>query len=716
MAAASIRLLNQQPSDNSLFFHYLYVSINPRFTQKIMNRLSQEKSPYLLQHAGNPVDWYPWSEEAFEKARKDDKPVFLSIGYATCHWCHVMEHESFENEDVADLMNRAFVSIKVDREERPDIDNTYMTVCQMITGQGGWPLTIIMTPEKEPFYAATYLPRHSLPNRIGMLDLVPAIEQAWKNDRDRIMESAGRIKEGFSKTLELGKAEGSLPNDIHHLAAESLKSRYDTVYGGFGGSPKFPSPHTLLFLMNYSRLAGDVESGEMAIHTLNRMRQGGIWDHVGGGFHRYSTDEQWLLPHFEKMLYDQALMLTAYAEGWKSGGSELLKETCYGIISYLDECLMSPDGAFYSAEDADSEGEEGRFYIWTKQEIETILDEDDAILFCDLFGIHEEGNFYDEATRQKTGDNIPHLSVPVPEHLAGRVSRILQELHKHRKKRERPLLDDKILTDWNALMISALARAGILLHDDSLTKRAESAFSFLKEPMMNPDGSLMHRYHTGDAAIDGMADDYAFLIGALIDLYHATFNPVFLNDALKLQKTFERRFADSKHGGFYFTADKSEELLGRQKEIYDGAIPSSNSVAAMNGFLLSRLTGQTEYEEVSAGIFRAFSDQVSDAPAGYTHAINALQLMHSDSREIIICSESRDEPCEEMIKTVWKHSLPGTTVLLKTRQTEKQLDEISPFSKNYPIITGQISVYICSGFTCKAPVHTPGELIKILSE
>jgi uncharacterized protein len=716
MAAASIRHLIQQPSDNSLFFHYLYVSVNPRFTQKIMNLLSQEKSPYLLQHAGNPIDWYPWGEEAFEKARKEDKPVFLSIGYATCHWCHVMAHESFEDEEVAGLMNRAFVNIKVDREERPDIDNTYMTVCQMITGQGGWPLTIIMTPGKEPFYAATYLPRHSLPNRIGMLDLVPAIENAWKNDRDRVMESAERIKAGFSKTLGLGKSDGPLPEDIHHMAAESLKSRYDKVHGGFGGSPKFPSPHTLIFLINYNRISGDSRSGEMVIHTLNRMRLGGIRDHVGGGFHRYSTDEQWLLPHFEKMLYDQALMLAAYAEGWNMGGSELFRESCNGIVSYLDECLTSPDGAFYSAEDADSEGEEGKFYVWTKNEIRTVLNEDDATLFCDLFGIRVDGNFYDEATRQKSGANIPHLTQPVPGHLEEKVSLILRELHDHRKKRERPLLDDKILTDWNALMISSLARAAILLNDESFTKRAEKAFRFLKKHMIRKDGALLHRYRTGEAAIEGMADDYAFLIGALIDLYHATFNPGYLSNALELQKIFVSRFADRKHGGFYFTADTGEELLGRQKEIYDGAIPSSNSVAALNGFLLSRLTGNTEFEEISAGIYRAFSALISDAPAGYTHAIDAWQLQNTESREIIICSEKRDAQCEEMIRVVWEHCSPGTTVLLKTRETEKQLDEISPFSKNYPITSGHVSVYVCTGFTCKEPVHTREDLIEILSE
>ncbi|PWN05086.1 thioredoxin domain-containing protein [Rhodohalobacter mucosus] len=679
-----------------------------------MNQLGREKSPYLLQHADNPVEWYPWGEEAFEKARNEDKPVFLSIGYATCHWCHVMAHESFEDDGVAELMNRTFVNIKVDREERPDIDNTYMTVCQMITGQGGWPLTIIMTPEKEPFYAATYLPRHSHPNRIGMYDLVPAINKAWKEDRDRILESVDRIKKGFSRSLELGRSGGSLTEKIEQEAFDSLKQRYDRVHGGFGGSPKFPSPHNLTFLIDYSRLTGNDEASEMAAHTLEQMRLGGIWDHVGGGFHRYSTDEEWLLPHFEKMLYDQALMLRSYAEAFKLTHKNLFQKTSEEIVQYLDECLTSPGGGFYSAEDADSEGEEGTFYVWRKGEIEDILDPKDAAIFCDLYGVQDDGNYYDEATRQKTGSNIPHLSGPIPRELEEQVSGMLRKLHEHRRNRERPLLDDKILTDWNGLMIGSMARAGILLENPSFIERAENACTFVIHQLTDENGSLLHRYRNGDAGITGMADDYAFFIHGLIELYQATFNPDYLERAVRLQKEFTRDFYDDKHGGFFFTHAGAEKLLGRQKEIYDGAIPSSNSMAVMNGYILSRLTGNMDFERQASATLNAFSEQMSDAPAGYAHAIHAHMLMGHDSREIVICTEERGEISDRLIQICREYSGPGSTILLKTKQTQNILNRVAPYTKPYPV-KREIAVYVCSGFACKAPIHTPEQLIEILS-
>src|SRR6056297_2159098 len=383
---------------------------------------------------------------------------YFSIGYATCHWCHVMAHESFEDEGVAQLMNEAFINIKVDREERPDIDNTYMTVCQMLTGQGGWPLTIVMTPDKEPFYAATYLPKHSRQNRIGMMEFVPAIQKAWETDRANVMNSVERIKDGFTKTLELGRTHSDLPENILDQTQQSLSGRFDRSEGGFGTSPKFPSPHNLLFLLKRYRTSQENHSLEMANLTLKKMRLGGIWDHVGFGFHRYSTDARWLLPHFEKMLYDQAMLLLAYTEAWEITQEPLFKETAHNIVDYVEECLMDKEGAFYSAEDADSEGEEGKFYVWESGEIRDILDSDDAEKFLGLYQFEEEGNFLDEATHQKTGKNIPHLKREMAPEKKDSVSRILKKLKKHRENRIRPQLDDKILTDWNGLMIAALAR------------------------------------------------------------------------------------------------------------------------------------------------------------------------------------------------------------------------------------------------------------------
>ncbi len=680
-----------------------------------MNRLASEKSPYLLQHAENPVEWYPWGDEAFQKARNEDKPVFLSIGYATCHWCHVMAHESFEDSRVAELMNRSFVNIKLDREERPDIDNTYMTVCQMLTGQGGWPLTIVMTPDKEPFFAATYLPKESRQGRIGMLDLVPRIDHAWSHDRNRIQRSVRKIKEGYGLSLELGQSGTPLQEDTLVKAYQNLSDRYDEEHGGFGGSPKFPSPHNLLFLFDYSRIEGEEHAETMAKETLTAMRLGGLWDHVGGGFHRYSTDRQWLLPHFEKMLYDQAMMLWAYSEGAKQTGSPLFKETAERIADYLDECLTAPNGLFYSAEDADSEGVEGKFYVWKTGEVKELLGAENGNRFIELFGFTDEGNFIDEATHRRTGNNIVHLKAPLPESLKKEANQWLETLKKQRQKRARPFLDDKILTDWNALAIASLARSGVLLNRADWITRAETAWIELEENLMRPDFTLFHMLKDGDASVEGMADDYVFSILALLNLYDATFNPDYLEKAVGLQEAFQHAFEDSKHGGYYFTPGTGEKLLGRQKEIYDGALPSSNSVAALNGYRLSRLTGNTAFEEKSEQIFRAFSEQISDAPAGYTFALYSLQRIQSRSHEIVICSESAGSKARELIDLCRNEALPGSVILLKSREHEARLSNTAPYSSPYPI--GKTpSVYLCRDFTCKAPLSDPDEIRQALSE
>jgi len=678
-----------------------------------MNHLAHEKSPYLLQHAENPVDWYPWGEEAFEKARKENKPVFLSIGYATCHWCHVMAHESFEDEEVARLMNDAFVNIKVDREERPDIDNTYMTVCQMLTGQGGWPLTIIMTPDKEPFFAATYLPKSSMQGRMGMLELIPQIKNAWQNDRKRIDESVQRIKEGFSKSLQLGQSKQALSDSITKDAFQNLKDRYDPEFGGFGGSPKFPSPHNLLFLSDFARIHESDQAKEMVHKTLLQMRLGGLWDHIGKGFHRYSTDQEWLLPHFEKMLYDQATLLMAYADGWKLTGELLFKETALDIVEYVESQLQSPEGLFYSAEDADSEGEEGKFYVWSREEISSLLSEDETELFCSHYNIRAEGNFLDESTRQRTGKNIPHLFHPLSDAEEKKMAGIRQKLNEQREKRIRPQLDDKILTDWNGLMIAALAKAGVLLGNQNLIQKAEIAFNRLHKLCKTEFSTLLHRVKDGEAAIEGMADDYAFLIRGALELYNATFNPDYLSEALDLQRTFTEQFADQNHGGFFYTAEHAEKLLGRQKEIYDGAMPSSNSVAILNGYHLSRLTGISDYEHKSEKILTAFSEQISDAPAGYTFALYAHLLMQQPSHEIVITSETIDEQTKQLIETARSYVGSASVILVKTNTRSETLSSFAPFTKHYPV-DDKPAVYVCSNFSCKAPVYDAESLKKLL--
>ncbi|MEX2457291.1 MAG: thioredoxin domain-containing protein, partial [Balneolaceae bacterium] len=629
-------------------------------------------------------------------------------------------HESFEDEDVAEKMNREFVNIKVDREERPDIDHTYMTICQMLTGRGGWPLTIIMTPDKEPFFGATYIPKNSRHQMIGMMDLIPQIGKVWKQEPERIKQSVEKIKEGFGKSLELGRSDQPFNDDAIKQAKTALRNQFDEVHGGFGGSPKFPSPHNLLFLMRYQKLQHTdsnehEEITQMIQKTCREMRLGGIWDHIGGGFHRYSTDEKWLFPHFEKMLYDQATLLLTYSEAWKISGNELFKTTCYQLLDYINEQLTSNEGGLYSAEDADSEGEEGKFYVWTSDELKEILPPDQFSLFCDLYQIKEEGNFKDEATHQLTGKNVPHLKKSVtefaiesdldPETVNKVVQKSINSLKEAREKRVRPQLDDKILTDWNGLMMAALATAGSVFKDDRFTEKSKQIVSFLKAHCFTEDHKLLHRCKDGEAGINGMADDYAFTIWGLIELYQTTFDADYLQSAINLHQTFTSNFWDDEHGGFHFTPEDGEELLGRQKEIYDGAIPSSNSVAALNAFRLARLTGNTKLEEQSDGILNTFAKSIHDAPAGYTFALITPLLMQSNPVEVVITCKQRNSTVDEITSYLQSQDRFRISIVLKTEENAKLLKEISPFSETFPV-ENRVAVYICRNFTCETPVYS----------
>jgi len=508
------------------------------------NHLSDSKSPYLLQHANNPVDWYPWGEEAFARAKKEDKPIFLSIGYATCHWCHVMEHESFEDETVARLMNEAFINIKVDREERPDIDQVYMSVCQMLTGGGGWPLTIIMTPDKEPFYAATYIPKESRYGRIGMVDLIPRIRQLWDSDRDKISATSRQILAGLEK-MDTRSAGASLDEKVVDDAFTQLAGRYDATHGGFGSAPKFPSPQNLVFLTRYWSRTGNTSALQMVDHTLEQLRQGGVYDQIGFGFHRYSTDAEWLVPHFEKMLYDQAMLTTAYTEAWLATRNPVFERTVREIVAYVLRDMTSPEGAFYSAEDADSEGEEGLFYLWTLAEFEEILGKDDAAFAAAVWNLSADGNYTDEVKGSRTGLNIPHLTNSTAaaagtlnmtqEEFEQRLQQIRTRLFDVREKRVHPLKDDKVLADWNGLMAAALASAGRVFNEPEWIRAAERATSFVLDEMHTPKGRMLHRYRDGDASIPAFLDDYVFMTTAMLELYEATFDPKYLEQALELQ-------------------------------------------------------------------------------------------------------------------------------------------------------------------------------------
>ncbi|MFX1605784.1 MAG: thioredoxin domain-containing protein, partial [Promethearchaeota archaeon] len=620
------------------------------------NRLSQEKSPYLLQHKENPVDWYPWGDEAFDKAKREDKPVFLSIGYSTCHWCHVMAHESFEDDEVARLMNDTFVNIKVDREERPDIDGVYMEVAQMMTGRGGWPLTIIMTSDKKPFFAATYIPKESRYNMLGMKDLVPRIKDLWETDQANIGDVIGRIEEALSESNTAGEQNDFTLDDVD-LAFSHLSQRFDEKRGGFGSAPKFPSPHNLMLILRYWKRTGDDWALHMVEKTLQAMRLGGIWDHIGYGFHRYSTDAEWLLPHFEKMLYDQASLMMAYTEAYQITKNEEYAEVVRNIFEYVTRDLVGPEGAFYSAENADSEGVEGKFYTWTKSGIEDVLKEDVARIFLQMYNIHEEGNFEDETTHRKIGLNIPHLSESDnidTEMSRGEVEILLgkarTDLFIHRERRVRPSLDDKILTDWNGFMIAALAKAAVTLDDEKFVDVAENALSFILEKMLDEKQNLFHRYKEGDVAIGAFLDDYAYLVWALIEMYEATFKPEYLELGKNLTLDLLEKFWDEEDGGFFFTSVDSEELLVRKKDAYDGAMPSGNSVAALNLIRLARFLGEPLFEEKAADTIKAFSGIFPRAPSGFSMMLNALEFALGESYEIVIAGNPSNKDTKQMLE------------------------------------------------------------------
>jgi uncharacterized protein YyaL (SSP411 family) len=689
-------------------------------TEKPGNRLRFEKSPYLLQHAHNPVDWYPWGDEAFEKARKENKPIFLSIGYSTCHWCHVMERESFEDPEVARLMNEVFVSIKVDREERPDIDNMYMTVSQILTGGGGWPLNIIMTPDKKPFFAGTYFPRESRFGRIGMLDLAPRIQEIWTTEYQKVLDTADQvvatlqdISQQVPQTQQANESE--LDETLLNATYKQLAERFDDQHGGFGNAPKFPTPHTLLFLLRYWKRSNDEQALKMVERTLQAMRLGGMYDHIGFGFHRYSTDAQWLLPHFEKMLYDQALLAMAYTEAYQATEKEEYARTVHEIFMYVLRDMTAPSGGFYAAEDADSKGVEGKFYVWSTEEIHQILDDENVDLTIDLFNFEQGGNFKEQSTGLKTGENIIHLQKPLADlasdlgmseqALQKRIKAIRQKLFDVREQRVHPHKDDQILTDWNGLMIAALSKAAQVFNEPRYAEVAERAARFILNEMRSEHGRLLHRYRDGEAAIPAHADDYAFLIWGLIELYETTFNVEYLERALSLNAELIEYFWDDTplspleggiKGGFYFTADDGEQLLVRQKEIYDGAIPSGNSAAMLNLLRLGRMTARPELEEKAANLARAFSETVAQTPSAYTLFMLAGDFAIGPTYEVVIVGDSHSEDTKQMVQALRKPFFPNQIALLRpTEQESPEILRLAPYIEPYMSIENKATAYVC---------------------
>src|SRR5712692_948935 len=688
------------------------------------NRLIKEKSPYLLQHAHNPVDWYPWGEEAFEKARREDKPIFLSIGYSTCHWCHVMERESYNDPEVAKLMNDAFVSIKVDREERPDIDNVYMNVALMMMGSGGWPLNVIMTPDKKPFFAATYIPKDNRFGQKGLLELIPQIKQVWLTQRDKVVGSANQITAALKESRG-GSTGGELNASTLKTAFDQFDNQFDKQYGGFGRAQKFPTPHNLLFLLRYWKRTGEPKALEIVEKTLEGMRSGGMYDHVGFGFHRYSTEPTWHVPHFEKMLYDQAMLALAYLEAYQATGKEDYAKTAREIFTYVSRDMTSPGGGFYSAEDADSEGEEGKFYLWTEGEIRKVLPKSDADLFVKAFGVEAGGNFTDPFGKQKVGANILRRTKPIknlaaelkmPEaDLQTRLETSRQKLFAVREQRVHPGKDDKILTDWNGLMIAAFARGAQVLDEPKYAEAARRSVDFILKNLRTPDGRVLHRYREGQATIKAHADDYAFPVWGLIELYEATFDVKYLQTALDLNADLVKHFWDANGGGFYFTADDDEALLVRQREVEDNAIPSGNSVAMLNLLRLSRITANTDLEAKAALISKAFAGEVKRAPSGHAELMAALDFGIGPSYEVVIAGNSQAADTKAMLRAISKQYVPNKVVILKpTEQNAPEITRLAEFTKYQTSRDGKATAYVCLNYNCKLPTTEINKMLELL--
>ena len=683
------------------------------------NRLIFESSPYLLQHARNPIEWYPWSKEALEVARSENKPIFLSIGYTTCHWCHVMEKESFEDQEVAALLNQHYICIKVDREERPDLDNVYMSVTQMMTGRGGWPMTVIMTPQKVPFFAGTYFPKAS------MIDLLPHFAKVWNQEREKVTEIGQAIIENLAKAKE-NQAGGDLNASYLDRCFESLSIAYDPVYGGFGKSPKFPTPHALSFLLRYYHRTGKTKALEMVQHTIREIRLSGTYDQIGWGIHRYSTDQEWLVPHFEKMLYDQALFAIASLETFQITGDSFYKDSCTDTLTYVEQKLSSSSGGFYSAEDADSEGEEGKFYLWDKDEILKILHDKDAELFCDLYQFEDQGNYLDEATQRKTGENIPHLKqtiadyaekkgIPLQE-LNQRLDKIRLSLFDVRENRIHPQRDDKVLTDWNGLMISAFARAGQALGNPSYLDRAKRAADFCLSELRLPSGRLVKRWRLGQSGLPAHLDDYAFLAQGLLDLFEAIQQPSYLMHAHELIDLSIELFEDKERGGFYLTAKDGEELLTRPKEIYDGAIPSGNSIMALNLVRIWQMSQDRKYFECLSRSFSAFSGFLKANPSGAENFLQALAFTLQPPQEMVLCGNTKDTDFLEFSQEINSRFLPFKSLFHITNAPEclelaKKYPHLKPF-----LDLKEPTLFLCKDYACEKPATEVGEIRNRLND
>lgn len=654
-----------------------------------MNHLKNEKSPYLLQHVKNPVDWYPWGKEVFEKAKKENKPVFLSIGYSTCHWCHVMAHESFEDEEVAALLNREFFCIKVDREERPDIDSVYMSVCQALTGSGGWPLTVILTPEQKPFFAGTYFPKHQRYGQPGLVEILERVIALWKNNKKTLLEMGQQITELLAKeTNVLQNPDKTLLKNAVNL----LKQQFDNQWGGFGMPPKFPTPHNLLFLMQYSRLEKDKRVLKMVQVTLDAMALGGIHDHIGGGFSRYSTDAKWLVPHFEKMLYDNALLATAYLEGYLVLQDGFYKEVAKRTLDYVLRELTGDQGAFFCGQDADSEGVEGKYYLFMPDEVRKVLGEK-ANIFCKLYDITAAGNF--------EGKSIPNR-IGQEKNFHKEMDDEREKLYQYRLQRTYLHKDDKVVLSWNAWTVAALAKAGRIMPEEPYLEAAVRAEQFIQQHMTDERGRLYHCWRDGKTTSDGQLDDYAVYVLAQLELYCSTQNPQYLQQAVFFAGEMVEMFEDRKQGGYFMTASDAENLITRPKETYDGAIPSGNSAAAFVLNRLAKYTAQTVWQKASERQNRFLAGSVRDYPAGHSLAMLSLSEVLYASKELVCVSAETKLP-KELREFIMKNPMSNFSFIFKNQENAEKLEKILPYTKNYPIPDTGTLYYLCHNGMCSAP-------------
>lgn len=681
---------------------------------KHTNNLINETSPYLLQHAHNPVDWYPWGEAALSRARAENKPILLSIGYSACHWCHVMEHESFENEDIASLMNENFVNIKVDREERPDLDQIYMNAVQMMTGHGGWPMTMFLTPEGVPFYGGTYFPPSDRYNMAGFPRILASVSEAYRSQPEQVASTASTM---LGELRRVGLAETSrelLTTEVLDSAFRRIAANYDRTNGGFGGAPKFPPAMNLDFFLHTYHRTGSSEALEMVEHTARKMAEGGMYDQLGGGFHRYSVDAQWLAPHFEKMLYDNALLSRMYLHTYQVSKNPEARRVAEETLDYVVREMTDARGGFYSSQDADSEGEEGKFFVWSRQAVLDLLGERDGNLFCEYFDVTEGGNF--------EGQNILHITSSIEdvavrnkisvEQLQATIKTGRQKLFELREQRVKPGRDEKVLTAWNGLMLASLAEASAILERSDYRSVAEANARFLLAHLQK-DGLLLRSYKDGEAKLNAYLEDYACLIHGLISLYEATGELTWIESAVSLADKMIEQFWDESAGGFFFTGNRHEQLIVRTKEFMDNATPSGNSIATLSLLRLALLTGNEDYRRRATAVLRLSADQIRRYPSAFGFALSAVDFYLDSPLEVVIVG-SPDPRLDALLRAVWQTYLPNRVVAL-CRKEHEQAEALIPLFTGRNTLASQPTAFVCRANTCQKPANTPDDLLKQLT-